>query len=75
MAEAGEIMDVIQKGQIGKEDLLEIGRVIAGDLPGRTSEEEITIFKSVGVAVQDAATAHLILERAIEKNLGKIVQI
>jgi alanine dehydrogenase len=47
--------------------------VITGLKPGRTSEEEITIFDSTGLAIQDVASAHLVYERAIGKGLGRQV--
>ena len=42
----------------------EIGELVDGTRPGRTSAEQMTLYKSVGVAVQDAAAAALVLERA-----------
>lgn len=48
----------------------ELGEVAGGLKPGRTSEEEITFFKSVGNAVQDLATARLVYQRAEEMGLG-----
>ena len=52
--------DVIAAGRI----FAEIGEVVAGTQPGRTSEDEITLFKSVGVAVEDIAAADLVYRRA-----------
>jgi ornithine cyclodeaminase/alanine dehydrogenase-like protein (mu-crystallin family) len=48
----------------------EVGQIATGEIPGRESESEVTFFKSVGLAVQDVATAALALERAIELDLG-----
>jgi alanine dehydrogenase len=48
----------------------ELGELVAGTKPGRTSPEQITLFKSVGVAVQDAAAAALVLARAREAGAG-----
>lgn len=48
----------------------EIGELVAGTRPGRSSPEQITLYKSVGVAVQDAAAAALVLSRARERGLG-----
>jgi ornithine cyclodeaminase/alanine dehydrogenase-like protein (mu-crystallin family) len=53
----------------------EIGEVVAGRMPGRTSREEITLYKSVGVAVQDAAAAQLVLEAAQKQGVGKDFEI
>ena len=54
--------DVIAAGRI----FAEIGEVVAGTQPGRTSEDEITLFKSVGVAVEDVAAADLVYRRATQ---------
>jgi len=51
----------------------EIGEIVNGTSPGRQSDDEITFFKSVGVAAQDAAAAAAVLAGAQEKNLGQIV--
>ena len=54
--------DVIAAGQI----VAEIGEVVVGAQPGRRSEEEITLFKSVGVAVEDVVTADLVYRKAMQ---------
>ena len=46
-----------------------------GECAGRTSQEEITLFKSVGVAVQDAAAAGLALRNAERLGLGQVVEL
>jgi ornithine cyclodeaminase/alanine dehydrogenase-like protein (mu-crystallin family) len=69
MAEAGDI--IIAKAAIDAE----IGEIINGDQPGRRSDEEITFFKSVGLAVQDAVTAGAVLKAAEEKGLGTVIQM
>jgi alanine dehydrogenase len=48
---------------------------MVGRKPGRTSEEEITIFDSTGLAIQDVASAHLVYQRALIKGLGKQVRM
>ena len=53
----------------------EIGEVLAGTKNGRTSAEEITLYKSVGIAIQDVATAHLVYHKALEMKVGTIVEI
>jgi ornithine cyclodeaminase len=52
---------------VDPEDTVELGEVIAGTLPGRTSDDELTLYKSVGVAVQDLAAAALVLAAAEAK--------
>lgn len=53
----------------------EIGELISGAKPGRTSAEQVTLYKSVGVAVQDAVAAHLVLEAAEEQGVGQMFEI
>jgi ornithine cyclodeaminase/alanine dehydrogenase-like protein (mu-crystallin family) len=50
--------------------IIEVGEVLAGTKPGRTSELDITVYKSTGHAVEDAATARLVYDRAREENIG-----
>ncbi len=71
----GEINVAISKGLIKPEDVYAtIGEVIAGLKPGRESEEEITIFDSTGLAIQDVATASVVFERAKESGTGSYVK-
>jgi len=73
---SGEINVPISKGIISRENILgEIGEVIAGLKPGRESDEEITIFTSTGLAVQDAVTAQIAYEKALKKNVGRFIKI
>jgi alanine dehydrogenase len=53
----------------------ELGELVSGSKPGRTSEDEITLYKSVGVAVQDAAAAALVLAAAKERSVGTELQL
>ena len=53
----------------------EIGEIVNGDKPGRESDDEITFFKSVGVAVQDAVAASVVLAEAEAKNYGTIIEL
>jgi len=76
LAEAGDLMIPIQKGLIREDHIrAELGEIVSGDAPGRTSNDQITLFKSVGVAVQDAAAAGLALRRAEELGLGQLVEL
>ncbi|MEO7840969.1 MAG: hypothetical protein ABIU06_16640 [Anaerolineales bacterium] len=71
MEEAGDIVRAIQAGAIQESDIhAEIGEIILGSKAGRESEDEITFFKSVGNAVQDAAAAQLALQNARKMKLG-----
>jgi ornithine cyclodeaminase/alanine dehydrogenase-like protein (mu-crystallin family) len=53
----------------------ELGELVAGTKPGRTSPEQITLYKSVGVAVQDAAAAALVLAAARENSVGREIEL
>jgi ornithine cyclodeaminase/alanine dehydrogenase-like protein (mu-crystallin family) len=57
-----EAGDVIAAG----EPFAELGEVVAGTRPGRQSPDELTLFKSVGVAVEDVVTADLVFRRSLE---------
>ncbi|MCO5155612.1 MAG: ornithine cyclodeaminase family protein [Aquamicrobium sp.] len=58
-AQAGEIVDMIAAGRIGREHVVaEIGEVLGGTSPGRRDDGEITLYRSLGIAAQDLACAH-----------------
>ena len=76
LAEAGDIVIPINQGLITHEHVhAEIGELNNKTKNGRTSAEEITLFKSCGVAVQDAVSASIILKNAERENLGTLAQI
>ncbi|MFL5981887.1 MAG: ornithine cyclodeaminase family protein [Gaiellaceae bacterium] len=56
-------------------DVVELGELVAGTRPGRGSPEQITLYKSVGVAVQDAAAAALVLAAARERSVGREIEL
>ncbi|HJH25799.1 MAG TPA: ornithine cyclodeaminase family protein, partial [Methanophagales archaeon] len=60
---SGEIYRGLEKGIVEKEDLIPLGDVLLGKAEGRTSEEDITFFKSTGVAFEDLITAILVFEK------------
>jgi ornithine cyclodeaminase/alanine dehydrogenase-like protein (mu-crystallin family) len=57
------------------EEVVELGELVAGTRPGRTSQEQITLYKSVGVAVQDAAAAALVLAAARRQSVGQDIEL
>jgi ornithine cyclodeaminase/alanine dehydrogenase len=73
--EIGEFQTAFKKGLIGESDVTEIGRVISGEATGRESDEEITIFDTSGMALQDIVTANLALVRALERGIGSLVNL
>jgi alanine dehydrogenase len=72
LAEAGDLVIPIQEGAIDASHIAgELGDVFGGRIPGRRSASEITIFKSLGMAVEDVAAARLAFARASERGLGR----
>ena len=70
-AESGDIMIPIDEGAITREHVVaELGEVVLGKKPGRSTAQELTLFKSNGLAFQDAVTAALALERAKAERVG-----
>jgi ornithine cyclodeaminase/alanine dehydrogenase-like protein (mu-crystallin family) len=59
----------------GRDGVVELGEIIAGSAVGRSSAEQITLYKSVGVAVQDLAAAALVLAAAREGGVGQEIEL
>ncbi len=73
---SGEINVPLSKGLISKDDIYaDIGEIVTGKKAGRTNSDEITVFDSTGLAIQDVAIANLIYETAIKKKIGKWVKL
>lgn len=73
--ESGEIIAAVEAGAIGPEHILaELGEVLVGAHRGRTSESELTLFKSLGLAVEDLAAAELVVARARAEGIGTEVE-
>lgn len=76
LAEAGDLIIPIQNNVISKLDIhAELGQIVNGERTGRETYDEITFFKSVGVAVQDAAAANAVLREAESQGLGTMVEL
>ncbi len=69
--EAGELLPLVDKGRLRWESLTELGEVVAGTKPGRETEGQITLFKSLGVAIEDVAVAARLYRLAREKGVGR----
>lgn len=69
----GECQHAIAAGTLAKGDIIEIGAVINGDHPGRSSNDEITLFDGTGVGLQDLAVASAVVDLAIEKGVAVAV--
>jgi ornithine cyclodeaminase/alanine dehydrogenase-like protein (mu-crystallin family) len=75
LSEAGDYLIPAAEGVFGPEQIkAELGEVLAGLAPGRTDEEELTVFKSLGIAVEDLAAADLVVRRARELGVGTEVE-
>jgi ornithine cyclodeaminase len=75
-AGSNDIIEPIQAGVISEDHIhAELGELCAGTRPGRSSPEQITLYKSVGVAVQDATAATLVLAAAQGRGTGREVEI
>ncbi len=71
LAEAGDLIQPIRQGLCGEEHIYaELGEVVLGRKAGRESSQEITLFKSVGIAVQDALAAQIALQNAGKMKIG-----
>lgn len=71
LAESGDIIIPLNNKTITKEDFTgEIGDYILGKIPGRENDDEIIVFKTVGIGTQDLITAKYIYEKALEKGIG-----
>jgi ornithine cyclodeaminase len=72
----GEIHHAVQAGALRKEDVYaELGELVAGLKAGRESDEEITVADLTGVGVQDAAVANRVVEGALRRGLGKVLEV
>ena len=70
-AEAGDLILPAQAGEWTWDKVIgNLGDVVIGSVPGRTSPDEITLFKSVGLAIQDVAAARLVFTEAVKRGVG-----
>lgn len=73
--EAGDFLIPKTEGTIGDDHIRgEIGEILTGQIAGRQTNEEITLFKSLGLAVEDVAAGHYVYRKALEKGLGTWVE-
>ncbi|HLZ23591.1 MAG TPA: ornithine cyclodeaminase family protein [Ktedonobacterales bacterium] len=69
--EAGDLMIPAEAGFFSFDRAVELSKIVAGQTPGRTSEQQITLFKSLGIGLEDVATAGRVYELARERGLGQ----
>jgi len=73
--ESGEFLGIIETGRRHWEDFVELRDIVAGLKPGRTTPSDITLFKSGGIALEDVAIAKLVYERAVERGIGRKLDV
>jgi ornithine cyclodeaminase/alanine dehydrogenase-like protein (mu-crystallin family) len=69
-AEAGDFQQALEDGSLHWADVRELGQVIVGRFPGRKHAQDVTLFKSLGIAVEDVAVAARVYARAVEAGIG-----
>src|SRR5215471_8293128 len=73
--EAGDYLIPKKEGVIGDQHIQgELGEILSGQIEGRRTEDEITLFKSLGLAIEDVAAAHLVSQKALDQGLGTWVE-
>ena len=70
----GELTGAVKAGRITREDVTELGAVLTGKAEGRTSPDEMTLFDSTGLAIQDLALCHAVLEAAPRRSRRSVGQ-
>jgi ornithine cyclodeaminase len=74
--ESGDFLFPKKEGALGDEHIRgELGDLLLGTLQGRTSPDEITLYKSLGIAVEDLASVQYIYQQALEKGIGISVEL
>jgi alanine dehydrogenase len=68
--EAGDLAEPVERGVLDWLEVHELAEVVGGELPGRQHDDDIVLFKSVGIAAEDLAVGQLVVERARERGLG-----
>lgn len=72
--EAGDFVQALEEGVLRWADIHELGQVIVGRYAGRAHPQDITLFKSLGIALEDVALAAKIVARARDKNVGRLIE-
>lgn len=68
--ESGDLSAAVENDDLDWDDVVHMGEIVAGSAPGRSSDEDTTLFKSLGVAIWDIAVAHRVYENARREGLG-----
>ena len=68
--EAGDLAGPVEAGIISWDEIVHLGDIVAGRVPGRSYRSQMTLFKSLGIALWDVAAAHYVYERAVREGAG-----
>ncbi len=68
--EAGAFIELVEEGRLEWADIKELGTLVQGEVPGRTGDDQITLYKSLGIPLEDVAFAKMIYSRAKEQGVG-----
>jgi alanine dehydrogenase len=71
--EAGDFVQALEEGALEWSDVHELGQIVVGRKPGRPHPQDITLFKSVGLAIQDVAVAARVVDAARERGIGRMI--
>jgi alanine dehydrogenase len=74
-AEAGDLLPLLEKGRLHARQLVELGDVLISQRAGRQNPDEITLFESQGMAIQDLAVGVRVLAAARERGLGVVLPL
>jgi ornithine cyclodeaminase len=74
-SEAGELIAARDQGILDPSTVVQIGAIANGTAPGRSNDQQITYFKSVGNAAQDVAVANIAYQSALQNNIGQVVSL
>ena len=69
--EAGELRDLVVAGKLAWSDIHELGDVVCGKAKGRASPSDVTLFKSLGIALEDMAFGEMIYQKALAQGMGR----
>lgn len=76
LTESGDVILAVREGAINEHHIIgEIGEVLAGAVPGRITEADVTLFKSLGMAVEDVATANYVYAQARKRGVGQEIEL
>lgn len=76
LREAGELIIPIQNGEISEKIIYaELVEIVSGQKPGRINDDEITLFKSLGLSLEDISTAKFVFDKAIDKGIGQDISL